>query len=444
MTSKQFYIMLFITTISLKVQKLPSILYDSLGKDGYLLLLAYFIVDLVGIALAFFVLKTLKNRPIMPQNKNIFVMLLSKILVLAIVLYFLIQGLLLYESIQNLFEHILFDNLSWVVFSFLLLFTIYFLASSGITNIARNFELYFIVIVVSYIMISIFGASKADFSAVLPFQTINVDDILSKFVDFNLWFGDFFLILFMGRHAKDIKFKWTILIYSLTIAFILLLFVELNGIYGVYTAMKPSLVTTITEQSMLGVGIGRVDWFLILLTEVGTILSCGTCIFFSKQCLNYVFPKIKENYLLIVIAVALYFVDVFYLIDTHLRESVFTGYMSVVSASTKWVSFILIVLVCLVMKVKSQKNAKLNQNTTEKKCKNYSKTPSKFRKNTTNKEFSLQTSNNNANPVTQKQNNFKSKIKIKSLQEIATKTTKKESSSQQKAETQNEQVAYEE
>ncbi|MBP3581433.1 MAG: GerAB/ArcD/ProY family transporter, partial [Clostridia bacterium] len=289
-TSKQFYIMLFITTISLKVQKLPSIIYDKLGKDGYLILLLYFAVDMALITLAFFVLKTLKNRPLMPQNKNTLVMLTSKLLVLAIVVYFVIQGLLLYESIQNLFEHILFDNLSWVVFSLLLLFTIFFLASSGITNIARNFELYFVVIIISYLLISIFGASKADFSAILPLDTINAKLIVSKFVDFNLWFGDFFLVLFMGRHAKEIKLKWTMLIYSLTIVFILFLYVELNGIYGDYTAMKPSLITTITEQSMLGVGIGRVDWFLILITEIGTILSCGTCIFFSKQCLGYIFP----------------------------------------------------------------------------------------------------------------------------------------------------------
>ena len=152
----------------------------------------------------------------------------------------------------------------------------------------------------------------------------------------------------MGRHAKDIKLKWTMLIYSLTIVFTLFLYVELNGIYGVYTSMKPSLITTITEQSMLGVGIGRVDWFLILITEIGTILTCGTCIFFSKQCLGYVFPKIKDIYLLIAISAALYFVDVFYLIDTHLREGVFTGYMSIVSASTKWVTFALILFICFI------------------------------------------------------------------------------------------------
>lgn len=382
MTSKQFYIMLFITTISLKVQKLPSLIYDNLGKDGYLILFAYFFVDMVLIALAFFVLKTLHKQPILPQNKNIVITAISKILVLAIVVYFVIQGLLLYESIQNLFEHILFDNLSWVVFSFLLLFAIFFLASSGITNIARNFELYFIVILVSYIIISIFGANKADFSAVLPFETINTKAILSKFVDFNLWFGDFFLVLFMGRHAKNVKLKWTMLIYSLTILFVMFLYIELNGIYGEYTAVKPSLITTITEQSMLGVGIGRVDWFMILITEIGTILTCGTCIFFSKQCLSYIFPKTKDVYLLIFISAALYIVDVFYLVDTHIRESVFTGYMSLVSAGTKWISFALIVCVCVFYKIKNKSKLSDSHKSLEEIGKNYKK---KYKKNITSR-----------------------------------------------------------
>ncbi len=382
MTSKQFYIMLFITTISLKVQKLPAILYDTLGKDGYLLLFCYFAVDILGIIFAFFILKTLKNKTMLPQKQNSIVAFLSKLLVLAIVVYFIIQGLLLYEAIQNLFEHILFDNLSWVIFGFLLLFTVTFLASTGIKNIARNFELYFIIIFISYIIISIFGISKTDFSEVLPFATIDIGKIFGRFVDFNLWFGDFFLVLFMGRHAENIKLKWTAFIYTLTIVFVALLYVELNGIYGVYTSMKPSLISTITEQSMLGVGIGRVDWFLILITEIGTILSSGLCFFFAGQCLRYVFPKVKQNHLLIIIATVFYFVNVFYFVDMHQRINVFTGYLSIVSAVTKWFTFLLILIVCIVKSIKS-KNANIEINTT-KKPKKTEKNKSKLTRTTKN------------------------------------------------------------
>ena len=355
MTSRQFYIMLFITTLSLKVQHLPSMIYDNLGKDGYLILLAYFVVDMVGIALAFFILSRLKKNELSKTEKTNKTMFFQKILVFAVVIYFLTQGLLLYEAIQNLFEHILFDNLSWKIFSLLLLFTVFYLAHTGLKNIARNFELYFFIITISYVIIAIFGATKADFSAVLPFQTINAKAILGEFITFNLWFGDFFLVLFMGNHAKNVKLKWTFLVYTIAIAFLMLLYVELNGIYGVYTAMKPSLITTITEQAMLGINIGRVDWFLILFTEIGTILSSGLCIYFAKKCLKFVFPKVKDTYLLVLIMIALYCVNVYYLLDIHMREAVFTGYMSYVSAATKWISFILMLVVCVFSALKSKR-----------------------------------------------------------------------------------------
>ena len=347
MTARQFYIMLWITTISLKVQKLPSIIYDGLGKDGYLLLLAYFVIDVIGIVLAFFILKKLKQNSLAPQTTSTFLNVLKKVLVFVVVVYFLAQGLLLYESIQNLFEHILFDNLSWKVFSLLLIFAVFYLANTGIKNMARNFELYAVVIFVSYVIIAIFGATKADFTTVFPFQTINVNKILDKFVDFNLWFGDFFLILFMGNHARKIKLKWSLVVYSFAISFLLLLYIELNGIYGVYTSMKPSLITTITEQSMLGLNIGRVDWFLILFTEIGTILSCAVCIYFASKCLKFIFPKVKRTYLLIIVMLALYLINVYYLQDTHMREVIFTGYMSYVSAFAKWGSFLLMLLACV-------------------------------------------------------------------------------------------------
>lgn len=360
MTSRQFYIMLFITTLSLKVQKLPSLIYDELGKDGYLILLAFFVVDFLLIMLAFFIRSKIKNQNLLGENTTGFSNILKKGLVLFVVFYFLIQGLLLYESIQNLFEHILFDNLSWIIFSIILIVSIFMLVFTGLKNIARNFELYFFIMVVSYVLIAIFGATKADFTAVLPFETINVKNILSKFVDFNLWFGDFFLILFMGNHAKNIKLKWTLLVYTITTCFLMLLYIELNGIYGVYTSMKPTLISTITEQSMLGINIGRVDWFLILFTEIGTILSCGVCLFFAKQCLSYVFPKVKKGYLTAIVLIVLYCLNVFYLLDMHMRIEVFTGYMGIVAAATKWGSFLLMLLICL-FKNKKHESKNLKQ-----------------------------------------------------------------------------------
>ena len=60
-TARQFYIALFVIVVSLKVQKLPSLIAESLGKDSYLLVILYLLLNLIGIALAFLILKKTEN-----------------------------------------------------------------------------------------------------------------------------------------------------------------------------------------------------------------------------------------------------------------------------------------------------------------------------------------------------------------------------------------------
>jgi hypothetical protein len=264
--------------------------------------------------------------------------------------YFLSQCLLLYESIQNLFAHVLFYELPWTMFSLMLAGSVFYLAYTGIKNISLNFELFVGLIVVSYIVIAIFGGTKADFLSVLPFETIDFKAIGKGLIDFNLWFGDFFLVLFMGKFAEHIKLKWTALVYIISMLFVSFLFVEFFGIYQNYTPMKPSLISVLSEQSMLGVNIGRVDWFFILFAEMGTILSAGACLFFARKSLSKAFPKIKKAWILIALIVAIYFIDIFYLVDIHTQKQLFIDFMKYVSLGIKLIGILILTLFCLTKK----------------------------------------------------------------------------------------------
>ncbi len=362
MTSRQFYIMLFFIVISLKVQRLPSIISSSLEKDSYLLILLFLVIEIVLIALAFFILKHLRTKTLTITDGNAFSKLIKKLIVFAQAVYFLSLALLLYEAIQNLFAHVLFYELPWKLFSFMLLATVFYLAYSGVCNIARNFELYAFVIGISYVIIAFFGGSHTDFSAVLPFETIDFSKIPQGILDFNLWFGDFFLILFLGNHTKNIKLKWTTLTYALAMTFVSLLYVEFYGIYESYSPLKPGLISVLSEQSMLGLNIGRIDWFFILFTEIGTILSCGVFLYFSKKCLNYILPKAKSSYLLIALTAIIYIIDAFYLTDTFKKEQLFLGYITYVALGVKVITFVMMLIICIYEKYKN-KNCKNHQKT---------------------------------------------------------------------------------
>lgn len=367
MTSRQFYIMLFVMTISIKIQKLPSLVASTLGKDSYLLVLLFLVLNMIGICLAFWILKHIKNKSFASKVPSIFASFFKKLLTIFMAFYFLSQTMLLYESIQNLFAHVLFYELPWALFSLMLTVCVFYLAFTGIENISLNFELYAFVILVSYIIISIFGGANADFSSILPFETTNFKGLLENFTDFNLWFGDFFLVLFMGKHSKHIKLKWTALVYTVAMLFVTLLYIEFFGIYQEYTPMKPSLISVISEQSMLGVNIGRIDWFFILFTEIGTILSAGVCLYFAKKCLSFAFPKIKQNHLLLILTAIIYFTDIFYLVDTHTQVELFVNKLSYFALAIKLIVLVLMLFLCLHEKIYQKKNKNFEKNSTQNK-----------------------------------------------------------------------------
>ena len=143
MTSKQFYIMLLIFSISLKVQKLPCIIYGEVKKDGWITILSYMVMNIIGILLAFYILHKTKNISLEERCPSRFAEFVKRLLLLFVSFYFLMQALLLFESMQNLFEHTLFENLSWRVFSLLLLVCVVYLSTTGLSNIARNMELHY-------------------------------------------------------------------------------------------------------------------------------------------------------------------------------------------------------------------------------------------------------------------------------------------------------------
>lgn len=357
MSARQFYIILAISTITMKMQKLPPLVAGELGKDSFIFFLVYTLINVIGIVLVFAILRKVDIKTVLKQSKNKIFNILRFVLMIITLLYFLVQAILVYEHIQGLFANTLFDSLSWPFFSLLLLFAVFFLAHRGVENLALNYELYTWIIVSSLVLLSIFGATQADFSAILPFETINFNNILSKLQMFSCWFGDFFLVLYLGIKAKDIKLSKTLFVYILSMIFMTFLVVIFTGIYDKVAPMAPGLVSVISEQSLLDLSIGRMDWFLILFTEIGAILTCALNLYFANLCLHSAFPKANPFYLKIFNAIILYILDIFILVDLNAKINFFCGFMCYVTNVVSVVTIIFLFGIILFNSVnKSSKN----------------------------------------------------------------------------------------
>ncbi len=327
MSARQFYIMLWVFVLTSKIQKLPCLMYGHIGKDFYILPLVYMAFNALMICLVFWILKNSnakKREHFVLKTDGPIKKVVKRLLMLFAAFYFLCESLILYEHIQNIFANALFDNISWVVFSVLLVVCVVYLAHTEIQNIAYATELHLFLMAFSILALALLGTEHTDFSSILPFETVNFDEILSHYFDFNLWFGDYFVILFLARKTEGAKLSKTLLVYLLTMLFVVVLYVIFGGIYLSYTPVQSALIGSISEQSMLTVGVGRFDWFLILFVEVGTILSCAVSVFFGIRCLSESVPKAKRIWLEILFGAALYVLDVVYLKDVHQKEIFFT------------------------------------------------------------------------------------------------------------------------
>ena len=80
MTSRQFYIMFWIMIVSLKIQKMPGLMYEFMGKDFYLMLVPYIIINAVGILMAFYILKKTQSRTLTETSSLKWVAVLQRLL----------------------------------------------------------------------------------------------------------------------------------------------------------------------------------------------------------------------------------------------------------------------------------------------------------------------------------------------------------------------------
>ncbi len=362
MSSRQFYIMLCVGVLTMKMQKLPCLIYGELGKDGYLLFLANMLINLLLICLVFFVLKKLKSETFGLSNSKRKFSFLKSILMFFAAIYFLSQALLVYEHIQALFANTLFDNLSWALFSLLLLFAVFFLSHRGIENIALSFEIYFWLIIVSFVLIALLGSGHTDFSVILPLKTIDFPKVIKNIPRFSFWFGDAILVFILGFKSKEIKLSKTVLIYGLTMVFMSVMVVEFYGMFGEYSVIQSGLVSVLSSQALLGLNIGRIDWFLILFVEMGAILTCSVYLYYSNECLKSSIPKANPFTLSLVIIAILYLADVFYFKDMSVKISFFQGWAS-------WICFGLQILILFSLLIASWFQKEKNQPIENKKLK---------------------------------------------------------------------------
>lgn len=313
LTKRQALYIFIICFVANKAQRLPSLISSNMGRNGWLVILIMGLVDALLLSLLLLTNKINRGRNLYDLCTRAGGKFYAKFISTFLGLYFLLSAILPYEAVHDVFSNVLFDYLSWELYSFFLVFAIAFLACFGLTTIGRVSELLIWVIGIGFIALLTLGAIATNFSRVLPIYDISASKLFGTCFNFSMWFGDFVILyMFMGNVKEDDGKMNFWFIIALMVCDLLLTFgyVVFYGLYDTLSPEQTNFISSISQFSLLSLDIGRVDWFFVLLFEISTFISSAVYIYCAGKCFCDVLNIKKERVVCIVITLIVYVLDI--------------------------------------------------------------------------------------------------------------------------------------
>ena len=328
------------------MQMLPCLMAGTAGKDFWIVLLFGAVIDISLLFITIIINKLCPNTTIHDLLRNTFGKVVSTIIVVLFFIYFICTAVLPFEAVRDVFASNLFDTIPWQIFAIFLLLCVGYLSFSGLRTLGRTAELYFYVVAGAVVFLIFLGVLNTDFSQILPLSTINLSQTTTYFMH-SIWFGDYmiFFVLIGRINPNDgtLKFK-DIFFFAGAIVIYAVAYVTLWGLYTITTPTQASLLSSISAFSLLSLEIGRLDWFLVLLSQIASVISCSTYVYCAAECVYQLNSKRKFGGCVIATLIILYLADIILFKNLDKGILFFTKYLSLPS----FILQVLIPLTCLI------------------------------------------------------------------------------------------------
>lgn len=309
LTVWQCSMLLSVCLISTKFQRFPALLSEEYENDGWIFLLFILAIDLLFVWMLSSLLIKLKDKTIFEAIEAKFGKVVQIFVCVALTLFFFFKSVITYRGTHEFFANMLFDKLSWFYFSILFALLLIVMVGGGLNGIGRSAELYSYIIGVGLITSICLGVLKTDLWNIMPILDLAKPITLNGVVHYLPWLGDYLVILLFIGNVKIDKnpqrpLLLSYLISGLLVAVVYVVFYCINENLSVYQA---NALSAITQYSLIGLGVGRPDWFLVLFVFISTIIANAFYVYSYTLSFTEIF-RIKRNYLVISLMVLVLFV----------------------------------------------------------------------------------------------------------------------------------------
>lgn len=293
LTKRQAVILFCFLTIAQKLQRLPAIISSRFGRDAYIAFAVLFLLDFLVLLLVLSIYNRLQNRTIFEYIKEKSGPFWLVVFCILTIIFFMFKALLSFKQLHEFFANTLFNRLPWRVFSILFVALLVLMVANGLKNIARTSELYLYPIVISLLIVVAFGVFTGDFQRLLPVLDIPLKSAVPNLLKYCGWFLDPIIILFFAGHIKEEMpspqpFIFAQIACGLFVVFGMATFYAVNE-YMV--EFQSNGLTSMTEFTLIRLGVGRPDWFLVLFVNIANVIDTALLVWIVCESVSQLINK---------------------------------------------------------------------------------------------------------------------------------------------------------
>lgn len=301
---------LFILPIS-KLMLLPTLLSHIAGRDSYLAVTIIMLLDIFILAVIVYVINNsekLNFDKILQSNLG---KVLGKLIIFLYGFLFLTKSLPLMLEQKLLLENTFYENFPLFITFIPFFIVIFFIASKGAKIIGRTSELFWVLILASFVIIIMFSFAKSSFANLLPIAYNGISPVLKAVIAAAQSFGDYIILFaFMGKIDKDKSFKKLFITAGVITFMVVLVFLIFTAIFGDVAVRQTYAITKISKYSLSLSELGRFDFIAIILLLSGAVFYNGVMLFAAaemfRQCFNIKERKWVLIALIIILAAGVY------------------------------------------------------------------------------------------------------------------------------------------
>ena len=355
LTTRQAVLLLIFTMLSTKIQRMPALLSQEFGKNGWLYLIISLIFDTIMVSLILRISfitngKTLYRTLQIRCGKTIAI-LYSFI----IAIFFFAKILTPFRGTHEFFVGAIFDDLDWEWFCIIFILLVMYMASCGANQIGRAAEIFNIFILIGFIGAMALAVPTARFDRILPIEIFSFKQYSMGSMKLSPWISDFVIILFFIGRVKENKFKTAILTsYIITTLFIVFFCMTFYSIYDNLASYPNVAISAITEFSLLSFNLGRIDWVVVLFAMISSVLSTG--LFALIACESFAeCTGLPKKWIAFFIGTFIYILDVFVFLNIEMYVNFCFKYYSWFALS---VSYFMLIALWLLLEITKNKKIK--------------------------------------------------------------------------------------